>query len=81
MMVMRHYRSPFAMATGTPEGAVEVMPSLQVTVGVRALFDVVLPMGALLERGHRGDGLGWVAIEGQHVLFDARCHFPEDVPV
>jgi hypothetical protein len=64
MMVMRHYRSLFAMATGTPEGAVEVMPSLRVTVGVRALFDVVLPMGALLERGHRGDGLGLAAIDG-----------------
>jgi hypothetical protein len=81
MMVMRRYRSPCTMATETPERAVEVMPSLRVTVGVRALFDVVLPRGALLERGHRGEGLGWVAIEGQHVLCDARCHFPEDEPV
>jgi hypothetical protein len=81
MMVMRRYRSPFTMATGTPERAVEVMPSLRMTVCVRARFDVVLPMGALLERGHCGEGLSWVAIEGQHVLFDARCYFPEDVPV
>jgi hypothetical protein len=81
MMVMQRYRSPFTMATGTPERVVEVMPSSRVTACVRAHFDVVLPMGALLERGHRGDGLGLVAIEGQHVLFDARRHFPEDVPV
>jgi hypothetical protein len=51
------------------------------TLGVRARFDVVLPRGALRERGHRGEGLDWVAIEGQHALFDARCYFPEDVPV
>jgi len=57
------------------------VPSSRVTAGVRAHFDVVRPMGALLERGHRGDGLGLAAIDGEHVLFDARRHFPEDVPV
>ena len=60
------------MTTGTPE---------QVTAGVRAYFDVVLPLGILRERGHRGDGLGLAAIDGEHVLFDAGRHFPEDMPV
>jgi hypothetical protein len=64
MMVMRRYRSPFAMTTGKPDRAVEVAPSSRVAACVRARFDVVLPMGTLLERGHRGDGLGLAAIDG-----------------
>jgi hypothetical protein len=69
------------MTTGQLERAVEVTPSSGVTACVRAHFDVVLPMGTLLERGHRGHGLALAAIDGEHVLFDAWHHFPEDVPV
>ena len=69
------------MTTGKPEKAVEVTPLSPVTALLRAHFDVVLPMGALLEPSHCGDGLGLAAIDGEHVLFNAWRHFPEDVPV
>jgi hypothetical protein len=52
-----------------------------VTAPVLARIGVVLPMGTLRERCHRGVGMGSVAINGQHVRDDAGRHFMEDMPV
>jgi len=69
------------MTAVKPHRAVTAAPSSRMTAFVRAHFDAVLPVGTLLKHGHCGGGLDFVAIDGQHVLFDAGCHFPENVPV
>jgi hypothetical protein len=63
------------------ERAVESMTASRMTAVVPARFGAIPTVGAPRERCRRGVGLDLVAIDGQHVLFDAARHFPEDMPV